>query len=228
MPCPDSARIDGYCAGVDWNLSVGAPKGSGPAEHAPEVPRGRLLRDRRIMRLLAVERVLRGLGLLLLAALVLAFENSRDVLHRSFHTDLPLLRPLADQIGWNIDRSTVVNGVTEAFALSGSALTWIAVGLVAYAGMEFVEGIGLWLMKRWGEYFAVVATSIFLPWELYEVFERVTALRVVLLLINIAAVAWLLWSKRLFGLRGGGAAFHAEHNAESLITIERAAVARRH
>ncbi len=204
---------------------VGQPKGFGPADEAPEVPRGRLLRDRRIMRLLAVERVLRGLGLLVLATLVFAFQGSRDVLHRSFVNDLPLLRPLADQIGWNIDSSTVVNGVSEAFALSSATLTWIAVGLIAYALIQFVEGTGLWLMKRWGEYFAVVVTSLFLPWEMYEVIHRVTALRVVLLLVNIAAVIWLIWSKRLFGLRGGGAAFHAEHHAESLITIERAAVA---
>lgn len=204
---------------------VGPAKGSGPADEAPEVPRGRLLRDRRIMRLLAAERVLRGVGLLALAALVLAFKGSRGVLHQSFAHDLPLLRPLADQIGWNIDKSTVVDGVTQAFALSGTTLTWIAIALIGYAAVQFVEGTGLWMMKRWGEYFAVVATSIFLPWEMYEVSHKVTVLRVLLLLINIAAVVWLIWSKRLFGVRGGGAAFHAEHSAESLITIERAAVA---
>jgi hypothetical protein len=41
--------------------------------------------------------------------------------------------------------------------------------------------------------------------------------------INVAAV-WLLWSKRLFGLNGGGAAYRAEHSAESLLTVERAAL----
>jgi hypothetical protein len=38
-------------------------------------------------------------------------------------------------------------------------------------------------------------------------------------------VIWLLWSKRLFGLNGGGRAYHAEHSEESLLTVERAAVA---
>jgi hypothetical protein len=50
-------------------------------------------------------------------------------------------------------------------------------------------------------------------------------LRLGALLINIAAVIWLLWSKRLFGLNGGGRAYHAEHSEESLLTVERAAVA---
>lgn len=204
---------------------VGPPNASGPADDAPEVPRGKLLRDRRIMRLLAVERVLRGLGLVTLAILVFAFKNSRADLHQSFRADLPLLRPLADQIGWDVDSSKIVRGVNDAFSLSPTSLTWIAVALLAYAAVQFVEATGLWLMKRWGEYFAVVATSVFLPVELYELTERVTILRVGLLLVNVAAVVWLVWSKRLFGVRGGGAAFHAEHHAESLLTVERAAAA---
>jgi uncharacterized membrane protein (DUF2068 family) len=202
---------------------VGPAKLSGPADAAPEVPRGRLLRDRRIMRLLAVERVLRGLGLLVLAVLVLLFRNSRESLHQSFARDLPLLRPLADQIGWNVDSSKVVSGIDRAFSLSPTTLIWIAVGLMAYAAIQFVEGVGLWLMRRWGEYFAVVATSVFLPVEVYELTERVTVLRVAVFVVNVAAVVWLVWSKRLFGARGGAAAFHAEHHAESLMTVERAA-----
>ena len=202
---------------------VGPPRYSGPADNAPEVPRGRLLRDKRIMRLLAAERVLRGLGLLTLAVLVFVFRKSKGDLRASFNTDLPLLRPLADQIGWNVDNSKIVRGINDVFSLSETTLVWIAVGLIVYAVLQFIEGTGLWLMKRWGEYFAVVATSIFLPWEIYELTERITWLRVVLLLINVAAVVWLLWSKRLFGLRGGGKAYDAEHDAESLLTVERAA-----
>jgi uncharacterized membrane protein (DUF2068 family) len=203
---------------------VGPPKGSGPADDAPEVPRGPLLRDRRIMRLLAAERVIRGLGLLGLAILVFVFRKSRGDLQTSFNSDLPLLRPLADQIGWNIDSSRIVRGIDSVFSLSEKTLVWIAIGLIAYAVLQFVEGTGLWLMKRWGEYFAVVATSIFLPLEIYDLTEKITVLRVLLFLVNLAAVVWLVWSKRLFGVRGGAAAYHAEHHAESLLTVERAAV----
>ncbi len=203
---------------------VGAPKGRGPADDAPEVPRGRLLRDRTIMRLLAIERALRGVGLLALGLAILYFRNRESTLKASFDNDLPLLKPLADQIGWNINDSKLVRGLSEVFRLSPTTLIWISVGVFAYAMVQFIEGVGLWGMKRWGEYFAVVATSVFLPVEIYELIEKVTALRIVLLIINVAAVLWLLWSKRLFGLRGGGAAYHREHSAESLLTVERAAV----
>ncbi len=80
-------------------------------------------------------------------------------------------------------------------------------------------------MKRWGEYFAVVATGVFLPLEIYELTEKVTVLRVGALAINLAAVVWLLWSKRLFGINGGGAAYRAEHHTESLLSVERAGLA---
>lgn len=204
---------------------VGPPVLSGPADSAPEVPRGRLLRDRLIMRLLAVDRAFRAVMLVLLAILVVRFAAQRDNLQTAFDSDLPLLRPLENQLGWNIEHSVLVRWIHDAFSLSETVLWWMAVGLVAYAVLEAIEATGLWLLKRWGEYFAVVATSIFLPLEIYELLERVTPLKLVALLINIAAVVWLLWSKRLFGLRGGDAAYHAEHAEASLLSVERAAVA---
>lgn len=202
---------------------LGEPRGAGPAALAPEVPRGRLLRDRVLMRLLAAERFARGLLLLAAAYGVWRFKDVQQGWSQILEKDLPLLRPIAQQIGWNIDNSSLIHTVERLFKLSHGALDWIAVGLLAYAALEIVEAVGLWLVKRWGEYFAVVATSIFLPLEIKDVIDKATVIRVGILIINIAAVVWLLYSKRLFGLRGGAAAYHAEHSAESLLTVERAA-----
>ena len=60
------------------------------------------------------------------------------------------------------------------------------------------------------------------PLEIYELTEKITALRVFALAVNIVAVIWLLWSKRLFGLNGGGRAYRDEHEAESLLSVESA------
>lgn len=201
---------------------VGAPRGRGPADTAPEVPRGRLLRDRTLMRLLAVERVIRALVILLAAAGVFKLRSARTELQQKFEAELPLIRPLGDQIGWNLDDSKIVRHIAEAFTLSETTLLWIAVGLIAYALIELIEAVGLWSMKRWGEYFAVIATGAFLPLEIYELTEKVTTLRLLAVLINVIAVMWLLWSKRLFGLNGGGRAYLSEHHTESLLSVERA------
>ena len=203
---------------------VGEPRRTGPADAAPEVPRGRLLRDRILMRLLAAERGISATYLVLLAVAILHWRGSKDSIAQAFELDIPLLRPLADQIGWNIDSSWLVKTIREVLGLDESTLVWIAIALFAYAGLQYGEAYGLWTIRRWGEYLAVVATSVFLPLEIYEIAHSVSVLKVLALTVNIAAVIWLLWSKRLFGLRGGGAAYHAEHAEESLLTVERAAV----
>ena len=46
---------------------------------------------------------------------------------------------------------------------------------------------------------------VFIPVEIYELTEKVSVLRVLTFLINVAIVAYLLFAKRLFGLRGGHA-----------------------
>jgi uncharacterized membrane protein (DUF2068 family) len=201
---------------------VGPPHHSGPANTAPEIPRGRFLRDRTLMRALAIERAFRCVIFLLVAVGVLEVRGSRERLQQALDRDLPLLKPLANQVGWDPENSKLVRHIVHAFELSSSTLQWIAVGLAAYALIELIEAVGLWLMKRWGEYFAVIATSVFLPLEIYELTEKITAMRLIALLVNIVAVIWLLWSKRLFGLNGGGAAYRQEHEAESLLSIEQA------
>ncbi len=198
---------------------------SGPADAAPNVLRGRLLQDRIITRVLAVDRGVRSLLMVVVGILVIRFAVYRTNLQTAFDTDLPLLQPLEDQLRWNINDSPVIRIIHEVFSLSPSILNLLTLGIFAYAVLLGVEATGLWLMRRWGEYFSVVATSVFLPFEIYEMSERVTALKLIALLINIAAVVWLLWSKRLFGLRGGDAAYRAEHAEASLLSVERAALA---
>ena len=92
--------------------------------------------------------------------------------------------------------------------------------MLAYGALELLEGVGLWLMKRWGEYVAVVGTAVFIPLEVYELIERVTWLRVVAFAFNVFAVVYILWTKRLFGFRGGRAAFEAERHSQSLLEVE--------
>ena len=83
--------------------------------------------------------------------------------------------------------------------------------------------MGLWSLRRWGEYLAVVATSIFLPLEVYELTEKITWVRVLAFAVNIALVVYLVVSKRLFGARGGRAAYERERASESLLEVEASA-----
>jgi uncharacterized membrane protein (DUF2068 family) len=206
------------------DFALGPPKASGPAADAPIVLRGRALRDATILRLLAVERFGKGLLVLLAAYGVFRFRANHDAVARAFREDLPLIQPVAEKIGWNLDDSSIVHTLRSVIEAQSRTLFWMAIGLIVYGGLQLAEGTGLWLLKRWGEYFAVIATSLFIPIEIYELTQKVTWLRVAALIINVAAVVYILLTKRLFGLRGGHAADLAERHEVSLLEVEAAAV----
>ena len=63
----------------------------------------------------------------------------------------------------------------------------------AYSALALVEGMGLMLEKVWAEYLTLSLTVMFLPWELWELARRPTWIRLALLLINLAVLAYLLW-----------------------------------
>ncbi|GAA4944988.1 DUF2127 domain-containing protein [Yinghuangia aomiensis] len=202
---------------------LGGPKGTGPAEEAPEVLRGRALRDVLILRFLAIERALRGLLVLAAAYGVWRFSNSRDSVRRVFEEDVTLLKPLAEHYGWDIDHSAMVESIRKTFEYKHSTLVYVAIGLAVYAVIEIVEAVGLWMMKRWAEYLTVVATAMFLPLEVYELTEKISYVKIATLALNILAVLYIVVAKRLFGVRGGHAAFEAARREESLLEVQDAA-----
>jgi len=69
------------------------------------------------------------------------------------------------------------------------------VGLI-YAALFLTEGTGLWLLKRWGEWITVIVTGSLLPLEVYELYRHVTALKVLVLVINVATVWYLIYRIR--------------------------------
>jgi uncharacterized membrane protein (DUF2068 family) len=216
-------------AGQAWrclrcgDFALGPPRGSGPADEAPIVLRGRALRDATILRLLAAERLIRAVVLLALGYGVLRFRGSQRNLRETFDRALPAARPLQNALHINLVDSAFVSRIQKILESKPHTLTLLAMGLFAYAALQLAEGIGLALLKRWGEYVAAIGTSVFLPLEVHELIKKVTVLRVGALVINIAAIVYLVWTKHLFGIRGGHAAYEAERESESLLEVEAAA-----
>jgi uncharacterized membrane protein (DUF2068 family) len=231
---PDEARLRerlqaDSAVGTAWrclrcgDFALGEPHGSGPADQAPLVPRGRALRDLFILRFLAVERVLRGLLVVLAAWAVWKFSNSQDAVHQLFEKDLSAFKPVADHFHYDLDHSPVIDSIQKVFDYKKSTLREASGLLMLYGLIEFVEGVGLWLGRRWAEYLAVVATSAFLPVEIYELTEKLSWFKIATLALNVVAVLYILLGKRLFGLRGGHAAFEAQRRGASLLEVEESA-----
>jgi len=101
--------------------------------------------------------------------------------------------------------STLPSGLEHDLALR--ALVWFgglsatrvqALGVVTlvYAGIFSVEGIGLWMGRRWAEWLTIVITGSLVPLELYEIWHRLSASKVVVLSVNLAIVWYLIFVLR--------------------------------
>jgi uncharacterized membrane protein (DUF2068 family) len=186
-----------------------------PQRDEIEVPlRGRPLRDRYVLRLIAIDRIVHFLVIGALAAGTLLFVNDRAQLRGAWTRILNRLQggvggPLADS------PNGVLNDVDHLFTVSKSTLLLFGLAFAAYALINLVEAVGLWRARRWAEYLTLVEVVALVPYEIYELTKRISVLKILTLIINLAVVAYLLWSHRLLGVRGGGRADAAEREQDT-------------
>ncbi|HKO18549.1 MAG TPA: DUF2127 domain-containing protein, partial [Acidobacteriaceae bacterium] len=80
--------------------------------------------------------------------------------------------------------------------ITSHRLKQIGIATFFYAGLRILEGVGLVMEKLWAEYLTVGATTVFLPWEVYEIVRRPDWIRIGVLLVNLVVLAYLTWSLR--------------------------------
>jgi uncharacterized membrane protein (DUF2068 family) len=142
---------------------------------------------------------------------VIAFAGHEASLRNAYYRILTDLQGgVAGGPVQNTGHVGILHELDRLFSLRSGTLREVGIALLAYGVLEGIEAVGLWLTKRWAEYLTFLATAILLPLEIYEIVHRRSALKIIGFLINLAIVIYLLLAKRLFGLRGGGAADEAE------------------
>ena len=80
----------------------------------------------------------------------------------------------------------------ELFQLGPRKFIAIGTAACAYAALFLVEAWGLWRGKRWAEYLTLIATASLIPFELYEIVQRITALRIGAIVVNVAILVYLI------------------------------------
>lgn len=100
---------------------------------------------------------------------------------------------LAERLRFDPDRRAVAWVLDQLDDITAHRLRQIGVATFFYAGLRVTEGVGLVLEKRWAEYLTVGLTTVFLPWELYEIVRHTDWLRVGLLVVNLLVLAYLIW-----------------------------------
>ena len=201
---------------------TGEPQGSGPAADAPSVRRGKQIRGDLILKLFAIERAIRFVIFGAVAFGIWRFANSHSIA-QALSKDIPLVRDFAKELGFTLNHA-LLEKIQSLLHISESNLRLLALGVTALALVSGIEAFALWQAKRWGEYFAMIVTTLGLPFEIYELTKAVTITKVVLFLLNLLLVAYLVYSRRLFGARGGKEAYEARLRADSVLDeAERAA-----
>lgn len=201
---PDGRRM-ARCTRCDVWISTTPPekpiRETLPDLKVMKVPRrGKTLREAIIIRAIAIDRALHSILFGLLAFVLILLELNLGSLHDEASR---ILRDLAGDTGQQAGRGFIVTELAKLLNLNKDTLLLLAATAIAYCVVEGVEAVGLWRERRWAEYLTAIATAGFLPFEIKELLDKVTVLRVGALVVNVAVLVWLVWRKRLFGVNGG-------------------------
>jgi uncharacterized membrane protein (DUF2068 family) len=143
-------------------------------------------RDKGLL-LIAFLKIIKGLSLLLigLGALHLLHKDVEAIASYWF-----------DVLRIDSDSRFFGHIMTRLMAIDDRQLRTISAVTFFYSTVMFTEGVGLFMGLRWAEFLTIIATSSFLPLELFEVVAHFSAGGLLLLLVNIAVVAYLVWVVR--------------------------------
>jgi uncharacterized membrane protein (DUF2068 family) len=136
---------------------------------------------------IAVYHLTKGVLLVALGIGVLHYLH-HDLAQAVAHwVDLLRVDPHNHYITWLMERLANVDA---------HRLKEISAGTFFYAALALCEGTGLALRMRWAEYLVVVTTGSLLPIEVYELFRKPDVPRAIILAVNVAVVAYLVWVLR--------------------------------
>src|SRR5882762_11631532 len=131
--------------------------------------------------LIAAFKLLKGLALLVVGIAVHMLANKNLVAEAQRSVDLFRVDPHNHYLHLLLEKLTKVDA---------RRLHALSLGTFVYSALFLTEGVGLFLRKRWAEFLTVISTAGLIPLELYELVHKPTVIRVFLLVVNVAVVAY--------------------------------------
>ncbi|MGD0737521.1 MAG: DUF2127 domain-containing protein [Terracidiphilus sp.] len=112
---------------------------------------------------------------------------------RLLHKDVgDMLTRFVEHLRFNPEQRFVNFILEKSELIDDKILRRIGAVVFIYAALDLIEGTGLYLEKTWAEYLTLIITASFLPWEVFEVFRRLTWVRGGLLVVNTMVFFYLL------------------------------------
>jgi uncharacterized membrane protein (DUF2068 family) len=143
--------------------------------------------DNRMIRLVAAFKLVKA------ATLIITGIGILKLLHMDVGTELD---HWIARLGFDPGSRLVSQVIEKATRLTPGKIRDMGLVSFVYAALFLTEGIGLWMLKRWAEWFTIIVTGSLLPFEAYELWRHPTVVKVVVLAINVAVVAYLIYRIR--------------------------------
>ena len=196
---------------------VGVAEVLPPLADLPKPRRGKVLQEAVLLRLIALNKAAHSIVFGLLAIALAVLELKLPGLQRSARLLDRRLAATVAQTGQEPSRDRVGDTLHRVIGLHRSAVLVLLVTATAYCIVEGIEAVGLWRERRWAEYLTALATAGLLPFEIHELIDRITVLRVGALVVNVAILVWLVRAKHLFGVRGGPKTLHEQVDWDAIL-----------
>ncbi|HVU33075.1 MAG TPA: DUF2127 domain-containing protein [Opitutaceae bacterium] len=86
--------------------------------------------------------------------------------------------------------------IDAASRMTNARLWSLAAAAALYAIVRFIEAYGLWHERLWAEWFALIASGLYLPVEIFELLHRPSWVKATVFAINVAIVAYMAYAVR--------------------------------
>ena len=144
--------------------------------------------------LIAGFKAVKGLLVLFIALVLL------NLVHADVAT---LFSQSLERFHLNADSHILHSLLLKVDALQPQSILLMGVVSTVYAALLLTEAVGLWFERAWAAYLTVISTSLLIPFELYEVIKRITALRIGILVLNLVIVWYLIRQLKQHTLQSG-------------------------
>jgi uncharacterized membrane protein (DUF2068 family) len=138
------------------------------------------------------DRTLRAIAYFKLAKGAVLFILAIGVL-RLLHRDIGgILEHWFNKLRVDPENKYAASLLSKAGLLNVKKLEVVSALTFLYSAMFLTEGVGLFLEKRWAEWFSIIATASFIPIEILEVWKHLSILKIILVVANIGIVGFLI------------------------------------
>ncbi len=139
-------------------------------------------RSKEVIRIAAVFEAAKGLVVLITGFGLLLF------IHKDIHS---VLEHIVRNLHLNPARHYPRIFIDAIHNITDFQLLALALSAFIYSMARLVEAYGLWHHRQWAEWFGLLTGGMYIPLEIYELFQGVSIIKLTILIVNLFIVALL-------------------------------------